>query len=146
MDVIQRSNIVTGKNPIKVEVTNPLPPGGDKSGQKVNLAWTQEQGDIVEGKATVNVKFKVDEPLNLPAFIAFCDKPCKTTGAWVSIGIMQVGFLGGLPNVAGALYQAPRPLPPGTECTIRLSSADNMPIKVTGFRIMEKSELPLEMR
>ena len=37
VDVIQKSNIVTGKNPIKVEVTNP-PPGGGEHPPEIHAA------------------------------------------------------------------------------------------------------------
>jgi hypothetical protein len=51
VSVIKGSNIVTGKNPVRVEVINP--PSATKETAPLNLSWGQEQSETVDGKPTV---------------------------------------------------------------------------------------------
>jgi hypothetical protein len=147
VSVIKGSNIVTGKNPMKVEVINPSPNPPSVDTQSVNLTWTQERGSISDGKETVRVTFRVDGYLKLPAFMAICDKPCKTLSA-AGIGMTQAGPLASTVqhNVAGALYMLPRPMPPGIDYFVNIISVDGSPIKVNMFRILKESELPPELK
>jgi hypothetical protein len=142
--IIKGSNIVTGKNPIKVEVTNQ---GLVPSQQPLaNLSWTQDKTGMSDGKATVRIAFRVDAFINIPAFIAICDRNCKAVGAICS-GVSQATYLSGAsPVVAGVLFNSPRPLSAGTPCFLTLASGDESPINVIAFRILKESELPLEDR
>jgi hypothetical protein len=145
VNTIKSSNIVTGKKPVKVEVMNPSGGNAPPSNPLPNLSWTQEAGAPVNGKAVVAVQFRVDDFLNTPAFIAVCDRPCKTIGAGIT-GVSQVTYLSGSPVIAGALFTTPRPFPAGIPASLQLSSEDDQPIKVLTFRILKESEVPTELR
>jgi hypothetical protein len=154
VSVIKSSNIVSGKKPIQVEVTNPTSaPVNSSLPSLPNLSWTQEvvtttaDGKPVE-KPTVAVKFRVDGFLNVPAFLAVCDGPCSTLSA-TSPPMSQATYLNGgaaQPNVAGALYNTPRPLASGVVSTIQIASSNGQTIKVLSFRILRESELPINLR
>src|SRR5208283_3636534 len=92
VNVIKSSNIVTGKNPIKVELANPIPGLDAQSPALPNLSWTQSAGRPKDGKAVTIINFRVDGFLNLPAFIALCDRPCSTIEAG-AIGASATGIL-----------------------------------------------------
>ena len=147
VDVISKSNIVTGKEPIAVWVTNPSPANPPyPSAPLPNLSWTQKPGEPEKGKATVVVSFRVSDDLAFPAFLAVCDGPCKTlSGACTPMS--QASFLGAsVPYVAGIIFNMPRPLPDDSSCSVSLVSASAKPITVTQFRILKKSELPITLR
>ena len=147
VDVISKSNIVTGKEPIAVRVTNPSPTNPPYPPTPLpDLSWTQKPGEPEKGKATVVVSFRVSDNLVFPAFLAVCDGPCKTLrGACTPMS--QASFLGAsVPNVAGIIFNMPRPLPDDSSCSISLVSASAKPITVTLFRILKKSELPITLR
>jgi hypothetical protein len=145
--VIKGSNIVTGKNPVKVEVINPSSLRGDTSEQLPSLNWTQEAEGSINGHARTIIKFRVGGLLALPAFIAICDHACKTVGAGPSDGLSQtVSMWTKEPNVAGAFFKLPRPLAAGLPCFMRLESADETPIRVLTFRILPESEIPMSLK
>jgi hypothetical protein len=144
VDVIQKSNIVTGKKPVKVEVINP---GSPPSGETLpNLSWTQEERAPENGHAITTVGFKIDGVLNLPGFIAVCDHPCKAVGGTVLYGASQGTLLSVGSNVTGFLFNIPRPLTSGVQCRMTLESSDDKPIKVTSFRILHESEIPMALK
>jgi hypothetical protein len=142
--LIKGSNIVTGKSPVKVEVTNQNLPSEP---QLANLSWAQEQTDSVEGKPTVTVSFRVDDILKIPAFIAICDKACKPIYAEAGVMSHRIDISWpGQSNLAGVFFDAPKPLPGGTACKLRIASVDSLPIKVVTFRILKESEIPVTLR
>ena len=143
--IIKRSNIVTGKNPVKVEITNPALPQSD-SDSVPGVNWTEEKSENVEGKPAVLIKFRIDRESKMPAFIAVCDRPCTTVGASVQ-GVSQVKFLSSNePTVAGVLYITPRPLGSGILCFLTIVSRDENPVTITAFRTLRESEIPLSLR
>jgi hypothetical protein len=148
VNTIKGSDIVTGKKPINVNVVNPTSAPPPTAGESLpNVSWTQEQTASVDGKAVTLVTFRVGDYLRVPAFIAVCDRPCHAVSASAS-GVSQARPLNSSRenNLAGALYVLPRPMPPQTECWLRIASADSTPAKVTLFRILKETELPLGVK
>jgi hypothetical protein len=147
VSTIKSSNIVTGKKPLKVEVTNPAaPPVSAGAPPLPNLSWTQESGQQREGKPVTVVRFRVDDFINFPAFIALCDRPCVAISGG-AVGMSQATLLrASNPNVAGVVFSIPRPFPPSTPAQLQLASEDTQPIKVNSFRILRESELPPEFK
>ena len=140
---IKGSNIVTGKKPIRVEVTNPT--NADASGLP-SLNWTQDEAPPENGHARKTVHFKTDGALNLAAFIAVCDRPCKSISGGTIGPPSNAVYLSAESNVAGILFNLPRPLAAGIQCLMVLESADDKPIKVMSFRILRDSEIPLALK
>jgi hypothetical protein len=122
-------------------------PGSTSTQELPNISWTQEQSDLSDGKPTVTVLFRVDAALNLPAFVAICDRPCKPI--YAEAGPMShrrdITWLG-RSDLAGVFFDIPKPLPTGTSCKLRIVSADNTPVKIVTFRILKEIEIPLELR
>lgn len=157
--------VVNEKNVLKSELSNRDAyiyrldnrrcPQCNKSGAAVapamqdlpNISWTQEQTEPIDGKPTVTVLFRVDATLNLPAFVAICDRPCKPVFA--EAGTMShrrdINWLG-RSDLAGVFFDMPKPLPAGTSCKLRIASADSTPVKITTFRILKEAEIPVELR
>jgi hypothetical protein len=141
--IIKGSNIVTGKKPVPVEVMNPGSPPGETL---PNLRWTQEDSTPSSGHPVTTVSFQIDGILNLPAFVAVCDRPCEIISGTVYRGLSQGVLLRMDSNVAGFLFNTPRPLTPGFQCRMALESLDDKPIKVTSFRILHESEIPMALK
>lgn len=100
------------------------------------IYWTQAD----EAGGTTAVRFKVYGPLNIPAFVAICDRPCRATHGEIgsaSEGEQVVGATGG--KVAGYVFGKPRPIPAGTEGFVIVEPGS---AKVTEFRILSDSEIP----
>jgi hypothetical protein len=144
VSAIKGSNIVSGKRPIKVLVTNP----SETPGPSVpNLSWSQDQAEPVDGKPTIVVRFRVDGSLTLPGFAAFCDRPCKRISgqAGVTSHYIDLNFPG-QERVTGAFFDAPKPFSEGTSGILRIASQDGMPFLINGFRILKENEIPIELR
>jgi len=145
LGTIKNSNIVTGKKPVPVQVINPpatppLPP-------PVNISWQQAATQPLNGKATVLVTLRVDNPLAIPAFLATCDRPCETQEATV-VGASQESNLNvnNQPTLTGFVFNQPRPLTPGIDVTWTIVSEDDKPVTIIKVRIVQPSELPESMR
>lgn len=143
---IKKSNIVSGKKPVKVEVVNPTSQPNRQVQLLPSISWSQRRGSDVKGKATTQVVFSVSSDLALPAFLAVCKGPCKTIGG--ACGILSQGtFLSGsVPNVAGMVFNIPRPLPDSANCTLTLISPGTGRPDVARFIILKRSQLPITMQ
>lgn len=112
-----------------------------------NLTWTQEHALDPDGKPTVTVSFRTDGPaLDHPGFVAICDRPGRV--ARTQAGVMShepdITWVGRR-DLAGAYFDMPKPMPPGTPGTITIVSEDNTPVKIVAFRILNESEIPVEL-
>jgi hypothetical protein len=144
VDAISTSNIVTGKNPIKVQVTNP----NEGSGPSLpNLSWSQDKAELVDGKPSIAVHFRIDGPLNLPAFAAFCDRPCKRVSGQAGVMSHYIDLdWPGQEKVTGAYFDVPKPFASGTSGMLQIVSLDGTPARINIFRIMKENEIPIELR
>jgi hypothetical protein len=144
--VIKGSNIVTGKGPIPVKVMNPNSPPSSET--LPNLRWTQEESAPLPNSThpRTAVAFQIDGLLNLPGFIAVCDHPCKVVSGIVQQGMSQGTLITYGPNLAGFLFNTPRPLTSGVQCLMTVESLDDKLIKVTSFRILRESEIPMTLK
>lgn len=143
VSMIKASNIVSGKNPVKVEVTNPP---RQPAAPPTNISWTQSQSST-SGKAAVIVKLSVDSSVNIPAFLATCDRPCNTSQA-ITAGVSMAQFLSSNSDntVTGFVFSTPRPLTAGTRVTWTILSNDDQPINVLKVRLLPPTELPEQFR
>lgn len=104
------------------------------------IYWTQAD----EAGGTTAVRFKIYGPLNIPAFVAICDRPCRATHGEIgsgSEGEQVVGATGG--KVAGYVFSKPRPIQAGTEGFVIVEPGS---AKVTEFRVLSDSEIPAFLR
>lgn len=149
VNAIKSSSIVTGKKPIKVEVTNPSQPSPD--GEHLpNISWTQEEvkkNGNDPSKPITRVQFKLDDFLKTPAFIALCDKPCKVVGGGLPGMSMVRPLMANSPRMGGAVFMSPRPMSPAMPAWIDVTpTEDDTAVKITGFRILKEAELPLDAK
>lgn len=147
VSAIKSSNLVTGKKPLKVEVINPPPKNPAPPTTPINVSWTQNSSDPMNGKATVKVSLRVDNFVSIPAFLATCDRPCETNNATVA-GASMAQFLHATndPNAAGFVFMQPRPLAPGIDVDWTVVSEDANPIRILSVRLLSVSELPENFR
>jgi len=145
--VIKSSNIVTGKHPIKVELTNASSSGADASDRPLaNLSWTQQADVPRDGKPSTVVNFRLDNSLELPAFLVVCDRPCRVMDGMAPPMSQTTTLTTANVKVVGLLFNAPRPLSGGINCKIFIGSLDDQPVAVDAVRIIKRSELPMEFR
>ena len=109
-----------------------------QSEQLPKIYWTVED----EGGGAVAVRFKIYGPLNIPAFLAICDRPCRATHGEIGSGSEGTQVIGTTNKMAGYVFSKPRPIPAGTEGYLVLQGGG----KVTDFRVLENSEIPEGMR
>ena len=85
------------------------------------------------GRARLAVQFKIYGPLNIPAFVAICDQPCRAIHG--SIGTTSEGTQveGATSMIAGYVFRKPRPIPAGTEGAIIIQPAA---ARVMQFKIL----------
>ena len=115
------------------------------SGPTPGIFWIQR--DEAAGKGTAEVQFRIYGPLNVPAFIAVCDRPCRAVGGQAGTGSEGIVLEGSSDrDVAGYLFKKPRPMPAGTEGTITLQSSSRESLNVTTFRILRESEVPANLK
>lgn len=122
----------------------------DSSQQQNNglpsIYWVQDS-DTPDNGRTAHVRFRIYGPLNLPAFIAICEHPCKTVGGQAGSGSSGVPLSGSSQrNVAGFIFSKPKPMITGTTGTVTVESTDKEPVKVTDFRILRESEVPENLK
>ena len=144
--IIKGSNIVTGKKPVPVTITNPgAPPPSVEA--LPNISCTQAvRGDSANGHKVQAVMFKLDGVLNYGAFVAVCDRACKAIRGSLP-GMHKVEYLTTQEsNVAGMIFRLPRPMPSEVLCEMELESADDKPINILSFRILRESEIPIGIR
>ena len=75
------------------------------------IYWTQ--GDAGAGASAV--RFKVYGPLNIPAFVAICDRPCRATSGQIGSGSEGIQVVGATNKIAGYVFRKPRPIQAGAE-------------------------------
>jgi len=110
-----------------------------------SIFWIQSDENV--GRGAAEVQFRIYGPLNLPAFVAICDHPCRAVGGQAGAGSEGFPVIGSSDrDVAGFIFKKPKPMPAGTEGTVRLQSAAGEPIQVTTFRILRESEVPADLR
>jgi hypothetical protein len=108
------------------------------------VSWNQADGS---DKTNVVITLKVDHSMEIPAFVAICDRPCKSSGA-SSLGYSQSADLKivGNPNATGVVLLAPRPLGPGIGVTWGIKSLDGETLKINNVLKLDSSGLPPEFR
>jgi hypothetical protein len=102
------------------------------------LYWTQESA----GGASA-LRFKVYGTLNIPGFLAICDRPCRATNGQIGPDSSGTQVVGTTPKMAGYIFSKPRPVPAGADgyLIIEPSAA-----RVTEFRVLSDSEIPDGLR
>lgn len=147
VSAIKSSNIVTGKKPLKVEVINSQPKNQPPLPTPVNVSWTQNASDPINGKAALKVSLRVDNFVGIPAFLATCDRPCETSNATVpGASMAQFLHVTNDPNAAGFVFTQPRPLAPGIDVDWSIVSEDEKPIRIMSVRLLPVSDLPESLR
>ena len=106
--------------------------------QLPKIYWTVED----EGPGQVAVRFKIYGPLNIPAFLAICDHPCRATHGEIGSGSEGTQVIGTTNKMAGYVFSKPRHIPAGTEGYVLVQGGS----KITDFRILADSEIPEGMR
>ena len=111
-----------------------------------SIYWVQDS-DTGDNSRTAHVRFRIYGPLNLPAFVAICEHPCKTVSGQAGSGSSGVPLSGSSQrNVAGFIFSKPKPMITGTTGTVTVESTDKEPVKVTDFRILRESEVPENLK
>lgn len=117
-------------------------PSGDNPANQTKpgkLYWEQEDSGAFD---SIVIRFKTSEAVNIPAFVAICDGPCRATRAQAGAGSEGTELTGiGSKNVAGYIFKKPRPMPAGSDGYIILQTAGKG-TTVTDFRILRETEIP----
>ncbi len=110
-----------------------------QNAQLPKIYWTQD----TTGSGQTAVRFKIYGPLNIPAFVAICDRPCRATSGQIGAGNEGTQVVGATSKIAGYVFRNPRPVKAGSEgfVIVEPSSA-----KVTDFRALGESEIPEALR
>ena len=103
------------------------------------IYWAQEDSSA----GTAAVRFKIYGPLNIPAFVATCDRPCRATSGQIGAGSEGIQVVGPTSKIAGYVFRKPRPIAAGSEGFIILEPGN---ARITEFKILEESEIPAGMR
>lgn len=119
--------------------------GNNPGAKSPKLYWTQQNYTREDGSSGESViRFKVYGPLNVPAFVAICDRPCRATRGAAGAGSEGTQLVGnGSKNVAGFIFSKPRPMAAGSEGYIIVAPSS---AAVTEFRILGEPEIPAGMR
>jgi len=121
------------------------PSAAKQAGGTPSIFWIQRGENV--GKGAAEVQFRIYGPLNVPAFVAICDHPCRAVSGQAGAGSEGFPVIGSSDrDVAGFIFKKPKPMPAGTEGTVRLESSDRGPVQVTAFRILRESEVPADLR
>lgn len=116
-----------------------------QAGSTPNIFWIQSDDNV--GKGAAVVQFRIYGPLNVPAFVAICDHPCRAVSGQAGPGSEGFPVIGSTNrDVAGFIFKKPKPMPAGTEGTVRIESSDRESVQVTTFRILRESEVPADLR
>ena len=125
--------------------TSAVAPGKTTGAGATNIYWIQSSESL--GKGSAEVQFRIYAPLNIPAFVAICDHPCRAVSGQAGAGSEGFPLAGSSDrDVAGFLFKKPKPMPAGTEGTVTLQSSDREPIQITAFRILRESEVPADLK
>ena len=89
------------------------------------------------------MKFKVYGPLNIPAFVAICDHPCRAISGQIGTGSEGTTVVGATSNIAGYVFKKPRPIPAGTEGYVIVEPST---ATISQFKVLSDSEIPEAMR
>jgi hypothetical protein len=115
-----------------------------------NISWSIDtsQDRVRDGKQLTWVLLTVDHSMEIPAFMATCDRPCKTLGAHAEgFSRMQTDLaIKGYPNWAGFLFAAPRPLGAGVKVYWVIQSLDDQPTQILKIQKVNPSDLPESLR
>lgn len=123
------------------------PETGNQPGSDLPTIYWIQDSDNSENGRTAHVRFRIYGLLNLPAFIAICEHPCKTVGGQVGTGSAGVPLSGSnQKNVAGFIFSKPKPMAAGSTGTVTVQALDKEPVKVTDFRILRESEVPANLK
>lgn len=140
-------NVVGDNNPSAANTGAAAPnsAAAKQAGGTPNIFWIQSNEDA--GKGAAEVQFRIYGALNIPAFVAICDHPCRAVSGQAGAGSEGFPVIGSTDrDVAGFIFKKPKPMPAGTEGTVRIQSSDRGPIQVTAFRILRESEVPADLR
>lgn len=112
------------------------------------LSWRVESRALRSLKDNqVFVWLSVDRALDIPAFIAKCDRPCKTTGGGANLVTGGVGYLTTkYPDHVGLTFKIPRPLGAGSQVYWEIESMDDSPLTILSVDILPASGLPESLR
>jgi hypothetical protein len=136
-------NVVGDNNP--AATTAGAPSAAKQPGGTPSIFWIQSNENV--GKGAAEVQFRIYGPLNIPAFVAICDHPCRAVSGQAGAGSEGFPVIGSTDrDVAGFIFKKPKPMPAGTEGTVRLQSSDRGPIQVTAFRVLRESEVPSDLK
>ena len=122
------------------------PPVGNPAAGNAQVYWAQnplKEGDAGE----LELRFRVYGPVDIPAFVAICDKPCKVERASAGAGSEGTELTGSTSrNIAGYIFKKPRPMPAGTEGYMVLRGPGSGGFQVTEFRLLDESEVPANLK
>ena len=107
--------------------------------QSPKIYWTQES--IGGGQSAV--RFKVYGSVQIPAFAAICDRPCRAIGGQIGSGSEGTQVVGATSNIAGYVFKKPRPIAAGTEGYVLVEPST---AAVTQFKVLGEAEIPEAMR
>jgi hypothetical protein len=104
--------------------------------------WRQEQ-TVENGKPTLMVYLAVDNSLDVPAFIALCDRPCKTQGASIAgaSSFRSIAWPKN-PRQAGFQFSQPRPLGSDIRVDWKIQSEDDQSVKISKVEILPREYVP----
>src|ERR1700733_1981498 len=122
-------NIIGGANTVNCGPPEP----------KIN--WYLSKQWISKGVAITEIVFTLDHSIEIPAFRAKCDRPCKTDYAWpVDGGGVSTKLLhwDDHPNFAGVDFPAPRPLGAGVRILWVIESLDPNPVQVITLSVADQ--------
>jgi hypothetical protein len=110
-----------------------------QSAELPKIYWTQDS--LSSGQAAI--RFKIYGPLNIPAFVAICDRPCRATSGRIGTGSEGTQVVGATTKIAGYVFRNPRPVKAGAEGFLIVEPGS---AKVTDFRALGESEIPEGLR
>ncbi len=131
-----------GKNVDVIKDDHANDSGKQSSAGLPSIFWIED-----DSQGSAQVRFRIYGPLNVPAFVAVCDRPCKAVSGQVGTGSEGLPLIGSTDRkVAGFIFNKPRPMPPGSAGTVTLQSLDKGAVRVMTFRILRESEIPAGLK
>jgi hypothetical protein len=130
---------------VQVGGSNNVAIGGNCGPPEPNITWST-QDELSAEKTITWISLKVDHPMDLPAFAATCDRPCKSLGASLEGYSHAADLKINKPNMTGIVLLAPRPLGQGLQVHWPVQSLDGGYVKIIEVRRLLESELPAEFR
>jgi hypothetical protein len=117
------------------------------------ITWVQEQ--YTDPPYRMGIRLSVDHSMEIPAFVATCDRPCKSISAFAipSGATMFMGMINPMifrhksdSRIAGIMLRSPRPLGVGMNVNWTIDSDDQMPVRVVEVRGLtgdEAAKMPM---